>query len=646
MSDYNLLSLLDLIAKNLRVREFDIGTPDHLSPYERALRRTEFVQFDQEFRKQLDTIDEVPDLLRLQPQLQEGWPYPAIDSLERFRAEVAAKARKSLPEINELPLREVLKILSNGSIPQNGSPANLLLRKEITPSMVSALPRWARLAFATRCIRRLSHLLTEVARQTSSMELEGIEKAIQLAEDSARQGSTISGAKDLGEKVIQQAHQAMRLAGEPVREGIIRLGNRFRGTVGWAAGLVACAVDGDTSLVIEAYEKAVQAAYILPSHILLEGMKRDFEYLEARSKKENWTDSTPVSSDTIPQPRLKLVSLHIRNLGPIRQFDLPQDGLGWQGQTPDLMLLGGINGSGKTTLLKFITECFSHIRMDLFNHPIPVSQLLLSATEALLDFEIESYEIAKLTVRFLIGNQEFLDKYKTENCWWIRHGDDPESYCDAEGHWIFEIARTIQHEFSKSTLPSVVFLPSEHRTLNVPGEYYKAAGKLEQRQEFIHRWQPPGNWKDSLEALLYSLRWEDLNAKEEGRFTETNHFSAYADAFRRFTGEGKFLKFEEGKLVVKIAGSNVSHELSELSSGEKQVLLLTGELLRYWRPGSLILIDEPELHLHTRWQTQLFVALQYWQKERGGQIIMATQSAHFVELSGSGSAALLGMEPL
>ena len=57
--------------------------------------------------------------------------------------------------------------------------------------------------------------------------------------------------------------------------------------------------------------------------------------------------------------------------------------------------------------------------------------------------------------------------------------------------------------------------------------------------------------------------------------------------------------------MVKIAGSTVAHDFSELSSGEKQVLLITGELLRYWRPGSLILIDEPELHLHSRWQTRL-----------------------------------------
>jgi predicted ATPase len=41
--------------------------------------------------------------------------------------------------------------------------------------------------------------------------------------------------------------------------------------------------------------------------------------------------------------------------------------------------------------------------------------------------------------------------------------------------------------------------------------------------------------------------------------------------------------------------------------------------LRHWRPGSLIMIDEPELHLHPEWQTKLLAALRFWLHERGGQ---------------------------
>jgi predicted ATPase len=190
----------------------------------------------------------------------------------------------------------------------------------------------------------------------------------------------------------------------------------------------------------------------------------------------------------------------------------------------------------------------------------------------------------------------------------------------------------------------LLFFPSEFRTLTVPTESFKAAGKLVEDPKFVYCWQPPPQWKESLEGFLYSLRWEDLNAKEEGRFSQVGHFAPYAEALRRFTGESKALSFEKGELAVRVAGSGIRHGLDELSSGEKQLLLLSGELLRRWRPGSLILIDEPELHLHARWQTKFYEALRYWQKERGGQVILATQSGHLVEIAEAGGLALLGRD--
>ncbi len=71
-----------------------------------------------------------------------------------------------------------------------------------------------------------------------------------------------------------------------------------------------------------------------------------------------------------------------------------------------------------------------------------------------------------------------------------------------------------------------------------------------------------------------------------------------------------------------------------------------GELLHRWRPGSLILIDEPELHLHESYQTKLWEALFHWQKERGGQVIVATQSGHLFGLSGLGTRVILSRQSL
>ena len=125
---------------------------------------------------------------------------------------------------------------------------------------------------------------------------------------------------------------------------------------------------------------------------------------------------------------------------------------------------------------------------------------------------------------------------------------------------------------------------------------------------------------------------------------EAGNFEQYTKAFSRFFEGQKQLIWHRGELVVQTK-SGGRHDLSELSSGEKQVILFMGELLHRWRPGSLILIDEPELHLHEYYQTKLCEALVEWQKERGGQVILATQSDHLFGLSGPGTRLVLNGWP-
>lgn len=93
---------------------------------------------------------------------------------------------------------------------------------------------------------------------------------------------------------------------------------------------------------------------------------------------------------------------------------------------------------------------------------------------------------------------------------------------------------------------------------------------------------------------------------------------------------------------MEIAETGALHPLTELSSGEKQVLIFGAELYRCWRPGSLILIDEPELHMHPTWQAALWLMLERWQKERGGQVIVATQSNYLFGIAEPGTTVLLG----
>lgn len=348
------------------------------------------------------------------------------------------------------------------------------------------------------------------------------------------------------------------------------------------------------------------------------------------------------------RPSLRIVGLHIRGLRAIRSLDLPEDGLGWNGQIPDLVIVGGVNGSGKTTLLEFLVsvlELLGDPRMT--SHAFGPPELrsvpkTLQVDEAWVDLQVGIPGSMYGVVRFLIGNGDFVERHIRSDSI-VYQMEDNRAYIGSDGQDVEQLIEWLSKRDrpDRPISPGVVYFPSEERTLALLEERYKTPGRMPMREEFIFRWSPPKEWKDSLEARLYGARWDDLNAKEEGRPEDAYHFEAYSRAFERFFEGTKRLKWERGELIVEIR-NGAKHDLSGLSSGEKQVIVLMAELLQRWRPGSLVLIDEPELHLHSHWQTRLWEALIYWQRERGGQVIVATQSNHLFLIGDPRTAVLLG----
>jgi len=72
--------------------------------------------------------------------------------------------------------------------------------------------------------------------------------------------------------------------------------------------------------------------------------------------------------------------------------------------------------------------------------------------------------------------------------------------------------------------------------------------------------------------------------------------------------------------------------LSDLSSGEKQQVILTYELLFKTEKSSIVLIDEPELSLHVAWQKEFINNLRLIQSINGFTSIIATHSPSIVDL--------------
>jgi predicted ATPase len=345
------------------------------------------------------------------------------------------------------------------------------------------------------------------------------------------------------------------------------------------------------------------------------------------------------------KPCLKVTGLHIEGLKALRRVDWPADGMGWQGRVPDMVMVGGVNGSGKTTLLDALVQLVLALQQAMY---APYYFLPQGATaNAWVDLYVQSGVTGASTLRVLVGDRDFVERNATTaSCTWAVR-DDPGP--DATGKWhvagaVFDKLAAVLgggSAYESSDVPSLIWIPAD-RQLAIPSTSYKSPGRALTRAEFYYKSRQPKAWDESLEAILYNARWADLNAKEEGHAEQATHFESYAAAFRTFFQESKSLVWEQGELVVRVASTGAAHSLSELSSGEQQVIVLAAELYRKWRPGSLILIDEPELHFHPTWQAALWGMLEKWQRERGGQVIVTTQSNHLFGIAEPGTTVLLG----
>jgi predicted ATPase len=127
--------------------------------------------------------------------------------------------------------------------------------------------------------------------------------------------------------------------------------------------------------------------------------------------------------------------------------------------------------------------------------------------------------------------------------------------------------------------------------------------------------------KVNLDSVLLTVKTRDPE-----RFEECLKFVnlALRHRVKRITGFG-----ENGRLVVEgesDSGQFYQHAIEELSSGEKQMLLMIGFSIAFLRPGGILLIDEPDLHVHIAMIGQLLETLELIVREREGQLIVASHS--------------------
>lgn len=131
-----------------------------------------------------------------------------------------------------------------------------------------------------------------------------------------------------------------------------------------------------------------------------------------------------------------------------------------------------------------------------------------------------------------------------------------------------------------------------------------------------------------------SKKLTDLLTQSEGNVEKTKIQSIYApqklfvDTVNElFAGTKKQLDAEESKLTFNAEG-NQKLTIKQLSSGEKQMLIILLTTLLERNNPFILLMDEPEISLHIEWQKQLIDVVKRFNPDC--QIVMTTHSPGIV----------------
>ena len=244
----------------------------------------------------------------------------------------------------------------------------------------------------------------------------------------------------------------------------------------------------------------------------------------------------------------------------------------------DVVVLAGGNGTGKTTVLEVIYDYFENFQND--KNKINIE----------LDLEEENYI-----------NQNNISK---------------ETYLN----------NLIKDSIKKEKTPKVIYVPAEinfqkvkfnllalykKRFLNKIDSYIIADIPFYIQMRIINTANKEsekklGNVRDEIIAEINGIfDILDMDTRLIGMSTETTEI---LPIFTNLSGD----KFD----------------INELSSGEKQLFLRTLAIKMLNPENSIILIDEPELSLHPKWQQRIVDV--YRKIGKNNQIIIATHSPHIL----------------
>ena len=293
---------------------------------------------------------------------------------------------------------------------------------------------------------------------------------------------------------------------------------------------------------------------------------------------------------------MKIKNLHIKEFKWLKDISINFEK---NGKPLDLVILAGSNGSGKTRILESIKECFEN--------NIAIINLKIS-NELEMFFEEKEEECKNK-----IGNEKYF--YKALNS--FSFDDKQKNVMDTSYLAIKE---------NLPILPKIIYVPIEINFQKMK----TASTTLVQEYKFINIVDTnlikdiPSYIATKMISAMLKNKNEKVGDVQKKVFDEINEIFEILDIDVKaedISQDGKNIPIFENS-------SGDKFDINELSSGEKQLFLRTLAIKMLNPENSVILIDEPELSLHPKWQQRIVDV--YRKIGKNNQIIIATHSPHIL----------------
>ena len=302
---------------------------------------------------------------------------------------------------------------------------------------------------------------------------------------------------------------------------------------------------------------------------------------------------------------MKIEKVRIKNVKGIKDLELS---FKKDNKILDLIVLAGVNGSGKTTILEAIKDFFYNKYLN-FNGPEKSNVNLDIFFE---DFEKKQIEEAE---KSSIDNYEhkLQDFFSALQSYEYNRKNNGEYYS-------YLIAKFFENP------PKIIYVPAENKFEEI--QTYSTT--LSKEYKFINTIN--SNVIRDIPSYIATRRnylatiEEDLTMKEITNKV-VNEINGIFDILEL---DVKLKGFSKNEKTMPVFENSASEEfdINDLSSGEKQLFLRTLSIKMLEPKNSIILIDEPELSLHPKWQQRIIEV--YKKIGENNQIIVATHSPHIL----------------